>query len=91
MSLALGITMGLAVIVVSAFRAPDVAFVVSLSMLCIVMIGSMVGLLLPFLLKKLGWDPATASTPLVTTIADATGVMVYFSIATAVLDLGAPV
>lgn len=90
-SLALGLTMGLAVIVVSAVRAPNVALVVSLSMLCIVMIGSMVGLLLPFLLKKLGWDPATASTPLVTTIADATGVMVYFSIATAVLELGAPV
>lgn len=83
----LGLSMAAAVMTVAYFRAPEIMLVIGLSMLAIVMIGSLVGLLLPFLLKRLGWDPATASTPLVTTIADATGVMVYFAIATAVLGL----
>lgn len=86
-SFALGISMAVAVMGVSYFTAPEVMVVIGLSMLSIVMIGSLVGLLLPFLLKRLGWDPATASTPLVTTIADASGVMVYFAIATALLGI----
>ncbi|RUO27047.1 magnesium transporter [Aliidiomarina minuta] len=89
-SLGLGITMAVAIVLVGSFRAgPDIMLVVALSMLCIVLIGSMVGLLLPFLLNRLGWDPATASTPLVTTIADASGVLIYFGIATAILGLPA--
>jgi magnesium transporter len=41
---------------------------------------------LPFALNHFGLDPATASAPLVTTIADALGVVIYFSIATAMLS-----
>lgn len=40
---------------------------------------------LPFVLDRLGWDPATASAPLVTTVIDASGVVIYFTIATAIL------
>lgn len=83
----LGLSMSLAVMAVAYFRSPDIMVVVGLSMFSIVMIGSLTGLLLPFLLKLVGWDPATASTPLVTTIADAVGVMIYFLIATIVLGL----
>lgn len=83
----LGLSMSLAVMAVAYFRAPEIIFVVGISMFAIVMVGSLVGLLLPFLLKVVGWDPATASTPLVTTIADAVGVMVYFITATLVLGL----
>lgn len=83
----LGFSMSIAVMAVAYFRAPDIMLVVGLSMFSIVMIGSLTGLLLPFLLKLVGWDPATASTPLVTTIADAVGVMIYFLIATIVLGL----
>ncbi|MCC5878396.1 MAG: magnesium transporter [Idiomarina sp.] len=83
----LGLSMALAVMAVAYFRAPEIMVVVGISMFAIVMIGSLVGLLLPFLLKVVGWDPATASTPLVTTIADAVGVMVYFVTATLVLGL----
>ena len=50
-------------------------------------VGSMIGMLLPFILSRFRMDPATASTPLVTSIADATGVLIYFSIAKAVLSL----
>lgn len=83
----LGLSMAVAVMAVAYFRAPDIILVVGLSMFSIVMIGSLTGLMLPFLLKVVGWDPATASTPLVTTIADAVGVVIYFLIATVVLGL----
>jgi len=90
-ALGLGITMAVAISVVGQFRAgPDIILVVALSMLCIVLIGSVIGVVLPFVLNRLGWDPATASTPLVTTVADAAGVLVYFGIATAILDLTPP-
>ena len=83
----LGLSMSVAVMAVAYFTARDIMVVVGISMFAIVMIGSLVGLLLPFLLRMVGWDPATASTPLVTTIADAVGVMVYFLTATLVLGI----
>lgn len=86
---ALGLTMAAAVLVVGLLRAgPAIAFVVAISMVLVVLIGSLVGMMLPFLLDKLKFDPATASTPLITTIADVSGVLIYFSIATVVLGLG---
>lgn len=60
--------------------------VVGMTMFLVVIIGSLVGMSLPFLLSRLNLDPATASGPLVTTISDATGVLIYFSIATMVLS-----
>jgi len=87
-SLSLGITLALAISLVGSFRAgPEIMLVVALSMLAIVLIGSMIGVMLPFLLQRLNWDPATASGPLVTTIADTTGVLIYFGMATAILGL----
>ncbi|MBL1379176.1 magnesium transporter [Zobellella iuensis] len=86
----LGLTMALAVSLLGTFRGgPDIALVVALSMLVIVMVGSLIGMSLPFVLNRLGWDPATASAPLVTTIADASGVLIYFGIATSLLGLPA--
>ncbi|MCE8044605.1 magnesium transporter [Halomonas daqingensis] len=84
----LGLTMALAVSVVGIFRAgTEIAMVVAMSMVLIVIVGSLIGMILPFVLNRLGWDPATASAPLVTSIADASGVLIYFAIATAVLGL----
>lgn len=81
-SLVLGIFMGLAVSVIGIFRGGiDVAIVVSLTMLVIVLVGSMIGMSLPFLFSKFKIDPAVASGPLVTSIADIAGVLIYFSIA----------
>jgi len=81
-SLVLGIFMGLAVSVIGIFRGGiDVAIVVSLTMLVIVLVGSMLGMSLPFLFSKFKIDPAVASGPLVTSIADIAGVLIYFSIA----------
>jgi len=78
----LGISMSLAVSFIGALRGgPEIALVVALSMTCIVLVGSLVGMSLPFILVRLKFDPATASAPLVTSISDATGVLVYFFIA----------
>lgn len=85
---ALGATMAAVVFPIGAWRGgTDVALTVGLTMFVVVMIGSLVGMSLPFLLSRLRLDPATASGPLVTTISDATGVVIYFSIATLVLQL----
>ncbi|GAB6060586.1 magnesium transporter [Desulfonatronum parangueonense] len=82
----LGICLGVAVSFIGIFRAgPEVAFVVALTMVCTVLFGSLVGMSLPFLLNRLKMDPATASAPLVTSIADVGGVLIYFSIATYLL------
>lgn len=84
----LGLSMAAAIAVIGVFRGgPDIAIVIALSMVVIVIAGSMIGMLLPFILSRFNMDPATASTPLVTSIADATGVLVYFSIAKAILSL----
>ncbi len=87
---ALGITMGLAVWGLGLWRGgPEVGTVVALAMVCVVIFGSMIGMVLPFLLERLKFDPATASAPLITSIADICGILIYFSIATAVLTLPA--
>ena len=87
-SLALGLTMGFAVSLIGLWRGgSDVAMVVALAMLCVVIIGSMIGMLLPMLLERMKIDPATASTPLITSIADISGIIIYFAIAVAVLQL----
>jgi magnesium transporter len=85
-ALALGLTMALAVSAIGVFRGGfELAFVVAASMLIIVMAGSLIGMSMPFLLSRFGLDPATASGPLITSIADIAGVLIYFSIATALL------
>ena len=83
---ALGLTMALAVAPIGVMRGGEaVAIVVALSMVTIVLFGSMMGMCLPFVLERFKVDPATASAPLVTTLIDASGVLIYFSIASAIL------
>ena len=82
----MGVSMALAVTVIGVLRAgPEIALVVATSMGLIVIVGSIIGMLLPFALTNLNLDPATASARLVTSIADAAGVLIYFAIATAFL------
>jgi magnesium transporter len=84
----LGLTMAAAVSVLGFYRAGvDVAVVVSITMAVVILIGSLVGLLLPLALHRFGLDPATASAPLITSLADILGILVYFSIATWYLGL----
>lgn len=58
-----------------------VATTVSMSLVGIVLWGSLIGSMLPFILRRLGADPATSSAPFVATIVDVTGLMIYLSIA----------
>jgi magnesium transporter len=78
----IGLTMAAAVSLVSLARAPEIVPVVAVTMLAVVTVGSLVGLSLPFVFTRVGWDPATASGPLITSVADIMGVLIYFSIAT---------
>jgi magnesium transporter len=81
-ALALGATMAAGVSLISAFRAPEVVVVVAPAMVLIVLAGSLIGMLLPFVLTRLRMDPATASGPLITSLADISGVMIYLGLAT---------
>lgn len=58
---------------------------IGLALLGIVLWGTLSGSLLPFALKRLGIDPATSSAPLVATLVDVTGLVIYFSVASVVL------
>ncbi|WP_417516560.1 magnesium transporter [Marinobacter sp.] len=83
---ALGLTMALTVWTVGVFRTElAIATTVAITMIAVVLAGGLIGILLPLLLNRLGVDPAAASIPLITTIADVSGVMIYFSIATIIL------
>ena len=87
----LGLTMAIAVSALGVVRAgPTVALVVALTMQFVVIVGSVIGMSLPFLLSHFKADPASASSPLITTIADASGIFIYFAIASQILpDLAA--
>lgn len=85
-ALALGVTMAAAVSVLGYIRGDEmVALVLALSMVSIVMIGCMIGMSLPFVLSKFNLDPASASAPLITSVCDATGVVIYLFIASRLL------
>jgi magnesium transporter len=62
-----------------------VAVTVGLSLMGVVLFGSVTGSMLPFLLRRLGFDPATASAPFVATLVDVTGIIIYFTVATLLL------
>jgi len=82
----LGLTMAVAIYGIGWWRGgADIALVVAIAMIVIVVVGSLIGLTLPFILTRVGFDPATASGPLVTSIADVAGVLIYFGIAQAFL------
>jgi magnesium transporter len=63
-----------------------IALVVGLSLLGIVTWGSLMGSMLPFILRRFGADPATSSTPFVATLVDVTGLVIYFSVASYILS-----
>lgn len=90
-ALALGCTMAVAVSLLGYIRGDStIALVLALSMVSIVMIGCMIGMSLPFVLSKFNLDPASASAPLITSVCDATGVVIYLFIASQLLtDLSA--
>lgn len=62
-----------------------IAMAIGLSLVGVVTFGTLVGALLPFLLQRLGLDPATSSAPFVATLVDVTGLVIYFQVAALIL------
>ena len=85
-SFLLGLTMAASIALVASFRAPEIILVVCIAMVLNVMLGSLIGLILPFIFTRFKADPATASAPLVTSLCDICGVLIYFSIASSLLE-----
>ena len=79
----IGITMGAAAAGLGIYRGGlELGVVVAVTMIIVIFAGCLIGTTLPFLLTALKMDPATASAPLITSIADIVGVVIYFRIAT---------
>ncbi len=86
-ALLLGATMALVVSLLGIYRGGSgIALVVAITMVAVVIVGSLIGMSLPFILEKLRLDPATASAPLVTSLADICGVLIYFTVASWLLS-----
>ncbi len=84
----LGLTLAaIALPIVWALFDWPMAVVISLSLVSICTLASLVGALMPILAQRFNVDPAVVSAPFVTTIVDATGLLVYLSIAKAILGL----
>jgi magnesium transporter len=62
-----------------------VAMTVALALVGVVTFGSLAGSMLPFVLRRLGFDPASASAPFVATLVDVTGLVIYFTVALTLL------
>lgn len=63
-----------------------VALTIGLTLLGVVTFGSLAGSMLPFVLRRAGFDPASASAPFVATLVDVTGLLIYFTVALAILS-----
>jgi magnesium transporter len=62
-----------------------VALTVAIGIVGFVTFGWVAGSMLPFILKRLGFDPASASAPFVATLIDVTGLVIYFTVALLIL------
>ncbi|MFU8890671.1 MAG: magnesium transporter [Anaerosomatales bacterium] len=86
--LMLGVTLAGGSFFLGLFRGDwRIGVVVGLSMAAIVVVSNIIGMSLPFLFTKIGQDPTVASSPLITSLADVTGLLIYFGIARAILQI----
>lgn len=90
--LRIGATLGsvlgtLGLVIAGIFYGLPVGIVMGLTLLAICMMAAVVGGLMPLIAKRIGADPAVFSNPFISTFCDATGLVIYFSIATVVLGL----
>jgi magnesium transporter len=88
--LVLGACLGVIGLIRAAFTGNGVTFpfVVALALVLVVVTGTVVGSMLPLLLRRIGFDPAVASSPFVSSVVDVTGIIVYFTVAQQLLGIG---
>lgn len=86
-----GAVMGLILACVGVIRVlvwgdgPRLAAVIGITLVFIVIMGCSVGSMLPFLLKRAGFDPATSSAPFIASLVDVLGILIYFNVAKVLL------
>ncbi|NLF44554.1 MAG: magnesium transporter [Syntrophomonadaceae bacterium] len=84
----LGLTMGAAGFILGYIKGgAEIAFIIGITMFCIILVANLIGVALPFILTRLGMDPAVASNPLIASLVDATGLLIYFFVAVSVLQM----
>ncbi len=88
-----GLLLGITMAAFAIFRAVtwgtgyEIALVVSIALLIVVLLATLVGSVLPIAINRIGWDPAVVSAPLMTTLVDAAGLLIYLSLARAILGI----
>jgi len=88
-----GLLLGTVLALLASLRAwtmgtgPGVALTVAISVVGVVMLGNLVGAFLPFAAKKMKVDPAVMSGPLITTVVDVLGLLLYLEVARRLLGL----
>ena len=83
--LALSITNGIYIMI--RYKNPMIALLVGISLIATILMAKIIGSILPLFAKKLHLDPAIMAAPLITTIVDAGSILVYFNVATKLLNL----
>ena len=84
--LLIGTTLGIIAGLIGVFQGGAIiGLIVGLTMIAIILVTNILGMTLPFILSRVKIDPAVASAPLIASVADAIGLLIYFSIAIAVL------
>lgn len=87
-ALSLGITMGAVSSLFGFMRGGwEIGLIVGITMMVIVIVASLIGFSMPFLLSRLKLDPAVASSPLISSVTDVLGLLIYFVVAGLVLNL----
>lgn len=82
-----GLLAGLAALPIALAYEPDLALVVCLTLVSVCVVGTSAGSVLPLLVGRFGGDPAVVSAPFITTLVDASGLLVYFGYARLVFGL----
>jgi magnesium transporter len=78
---------GLALVIGSLLVGFDIAVVVAFSVIAVCTWAAVIGSSMPLLARKVGVDPAVVSSPMVATLVDATGLLIYFSVARVILGI----
>ncbi len=84
LGLACGLLVGVAALIF--WQNPGFGLVVGLALFLAILLASATGALLPLALERLGFDPAVASGPVLSTVNDITGILIYFGLAAALLS-----